>query len=297
MTIAYTDVKTLWARAAGLCSMPDCRKKLTPESEGLATGAVIIGENCHIISGANKGPRSEHPISEDEVDRYPNLILLCSIHHKIIDSDVETWTLEKVIETKQQHEYWIESSIHNYIHANDLVYSNLIANAEKLLMLKYWNWLTDHAIRMLGNEEWLDGIYQFRIQVRRALLPKKLPELERLFENLAARAFLYAEHYKSMAYLPDGDDGFYRENKSWKKTIHPYETYEKYAARSDEWAKKSHLLLMNFTHAVNEFADCVRTYINPHFFLSKGKFTICDELGVLNELESCEIFVSKYEDV
>src|SRR5690554_6463929 len=32
-TIKTKDIKILWARAAGLCSMPDCRRKLTMDNQ------------------------------------------------------------------------------------------------------------------------------------------------------------------------------------------------------------------------------------------------------------------------
>ena len=47
MAISDKESKVLWGKAAGRCSMPDCRKELTLEKE-LANDIILFGEMCHI---------------------------------------------------------------------------------------------------------------------------------------------------------------------------------------------------------------------------------------------------------
>ncbi len=46
MGIRPTDIKVLWARAAGRCSHPECDTDLTPQLE--ITGDVVLGEMAHV---------------------------------------------------------------------------------------------------------------------------------------------------------------------------------------------------------------------------------------------------------
>jgi hypothetical protein len=94
------DRVVLWARAAGLCSHPDCRKKLV---EG-------IGEAAHIVARVPGGPRGDTPIPSEDRDRYTNLILLCANHHALIDAEPETYTVETLRAWKAEHESWVEAS-------------------------------------------------------------------------------------------------------------------------------------------------------------------------------------------
>ena len=84
MTINSKDIKILWAKAAGRCSMPDCRKILVTEaSDDVPSKNTLIGENCHIIGEKDNSPRGESILSIEDRNRYPNLILLCRNHHLI----------------------------------------------------------------------------------------------------------------------------------------------------------------------------------------------------------------------
>jgi len=288
MSLSSPDIKSLWALSAGRCSMPDCRKDLIPESQTLPSGGVVIGEHCHIVSGADIGPRSGYPIDEAEIDRYPNLILLCRNHHKMVDSDVIAWPVEKLRQIKFDHENWIQSTINRFQHASDVVYTHLVASAEQLLILKAWSTLTDNAVRNLAHQKWIDGMLQLNLDVSKANLPGKQASFEFGLKNLAQRAYQYANHYQSLAYLPRPDSQFYQEDKTWKASILSQETYKQLADRSDHWQQNNYRLLSNLTHALNEFSDAVRMYIDPYFYLTQGKFSITDCEGVTNNLMPCE---------
>ena len=45
----------------------------------------IIGDECHIVSAATNGPRYDPDFPDDQLDDYSNLLLLCKVHHKLID--------------------------------------------------------------------------------------------------------------------------------------------------------------------------------------------------------------------
>ena len=71
----------------------------------------IIGEECHIIARELNGPRGNYKLETKDRDRYPNLILLCRNHHKIIDDQVTLFTVESLRQIKLQHEEWVKKSL------------------------------------------------------------------------------------------------------------------------------------------------------------------------------------------
>lgn len=295
MSVSTVDIKILWSRAAGRCSIPECRMELTPGSDTVPTGGVIVGENCHIVAEKMDGPRGNYSVSDADRNRYPNLILLCNNHHKIIDTDVDFWSVERLHQVKSAHESWIKTTFEQSRNFDELVYKNLVETASKKLILQAWEPISDHAVRHLPHTQWIDGIYEFNAAVQLAHFSGKQVTLENSIRELASRAFEYAEHYMTLAHLPYPEASCYQEDKTWKRIQRT--DYQQYADRSEAWRDKNLVLLMNLTHAVNEFSDHVRMFLDPAFFLQQGRFAICDSMGVTNQLESCWILPSVYRDV
>ena len=105
MPIAEKDIKLLWGGAAGHCSNPDCRQKLSETNEmGMS---FLTGEMAHIIARNVGGPRGG---VEGGPDAYENLILLCPTCHRKIDKAPEgSYPPEHLHAWKAQHEQWVDS--------------------------------------------------------------------------------------------------------------------------------------------------------------------------------------------
>lgn len=71
----------------------------------------VVGEECHIISGSAAGPRYDATVSGALIDDVANLILLCRVHHKIVDDQTATYTAARLRELKAEHEMWVESKL------------------------------------------------------------------------------------------------------------------------------------------------------------------------------------------
>jgi hypothetical protein len=98
----------LWAKAAGMCAHPDCKKRLvlaaTRKDE-----AAKIGEAAHIVARRKDGPRGDGGIPADELRRYDNLVLLCANHHTMVDAQPDTYPVETLRTWKAEHEAWVEA--------------------------------------------------------------------------------------------------------------------------------------------------------------------------------------------
>lgn len=105
MPIAEKDVKLLWGRAAGHCSNPDCRDKVSETNvEG---GSFLTGEMAHIIARNVAGPRGG---AERGANTYDNLILLCpTCHTKVDKAPAGIYPVEHILDWKAQHENWVDS--------------------------------------------------------------------------------------------------------------------------------------------------------------------------------------------
>lgn len=93
---SVATVKRLFAVSRNRCAFTKCQTSLVSES-GKVTGKI-----CHIEG--NRGPRYNPAQSAEERDSFDNLLLLCALHHDIIDDDVTTYTVDVLREMKREHE-------------------------------------------------------------------------------------------------------------------------------------------------------------------------------------------------
>ena len=70
----------------------------------------MLGDECHIISPKSNGPR-HIKLDETSYDHVDNLILLCKIHHKLVDDQVELFPADGLRNVKQSHETWVDQSL------------------------------------------------------------------------------------------------------------------------------------------------------------------------------------------
>lgn len=108
MPISDKNRKILWGRSGNRCAM--CRHPLVVDQTEVDSESVV-GDECHIISGANRGPRYDPVFSASKVDDISNLMLLCRVHHKMIDDQTETYTAELLRSIKKNHEGWVEEKL------------------------------------------------------------------------------------------------------------------------------------------------------------------------------------------
>jgi hypothetical protein len=104
MAVQDKTRKILWARSGNRCAICRCNLLRTPQE---ADSAVVIGDECHIISREPDGPRGRYRKDGMDFDAYNNLIVLCKNDHKIIDDLQERYTVEYLHKVKSDHEKWV----------------------------------------------------------------------------------------------------------------------------------------------------------------------------------------------
>jgi hypothetical protein len=103
MAISDKNRKILWARSGSSCVI--CKHELIIDAT-TSDDESVIGEECHIVSSQANGPRYDPAFPQEQIDEYSNLIILCRIHHKMVDDQKDTYPTEILRQKKIDHECW-----------------------------------------------------------------------------------------------------------------------------------------------------------------------------------------------
>ena len=111
MRIREAVKRLVWSRAGAICAFPECGKPLIIEPTD-ADPAAMIGDVAHIVGHSeDNGPRADQPIPGGDRDGEANLLLLCPEHHKIVDRQVNTYPVERLLAMKERHETWVREQL------------------------------------------------------------------------------------------------------------------------------------------------------------------------------------------
>src|ERR1700743_1066086 len=94
---SVATIKRLYAVSGNCCAFPKCASPLI--HDGKVTGRI-----CH-IQGAKPGSAryDEKQVDEDR-HGFSNLILMCPIHHDVIDDDEVAYSVDRLRQLKADHE-------------------------------------------------------------------------------------------------------------------------------------------------------------------------------------------------
>lgn len=98
-TPSLGTIKRLFSMSGNRCAFPRCEQELVDAESGKVTGRV-----CHIRAQSPCGPRYDENQSDAERQAFANLILMCPVHHDVIDADPESYTVARIEEIKSRQE-------------------------------------------------------------------------------------------------------------------------------------------------------------------------------------------------
>jgi hypothetical protein len=104
MAILDKTRKILWGQSGNRCAI--CKCALVVDASDFDDESVV-GDECHIVSAHAHGPRHNPDFPLGELDTVSNLILLCRVHHKMVDDQYETYSTEVLLQLKIGHESWV----------------------------------------------------------------------------------------------------------------------------------------------------------------------------------------------
>ena len=180
MTISDVDKKMLWGRSGLLCA---CDKA------ELMMGDRIIGEMAHIVAQSEQGPRGHSKLDQEERDSYGNLILLCPKCHTMIDKDPDTWSVEKLLEMKREHEAWVLSRLaqgavwqRDFLGIHYVNFFRLLCELSIQGIFMTVDGLDVNSVRSLRGLGWKEMLYV--IEVVKECIPVWRPHAVDLFNDI-----------------------------------------------------------------------------------------------------------------
>ena len=266
----------LWGRSGNMCAFPDCKQILVAD-ETSTDDPSVIGEEAHIVARKADGPRGKFPLPPEKRDLYSNLILMCSIHHKIIDDQENEYSVEKLHEFKENHEKWVKENLvwDSKKQKDEEVYATYIQKFLELSNLHSWNSWTSWLIGMtnLFPKEEYDSLRKLLDYIVSRVWPKRYPKLEMSLLNfknvLNDLIIVFNEH------LEERGDGYgvSRFYKAYNKTG-DHELINKMVDRYTYHINLIVDLTVELTRAANYVCDYVREYVFEGFRIEEGVLLI-----------------------
>ena len=97
-------IKEKLAKRVGFCcSNPGCRQPTSGPQDN-TSGTINIGVAAHITAASESGPRFDSKLSHEARQSSENGIWLCQTCAKLIDSDINRYTVQKILEWKSYAE-------------------------------------------------------------------------------------------------------------------------------------------------------------------------------------------------
>ena len=280
MGISTKTHKMLWGRSGNRCAMPGCRRVLY-EDETLTDDASLLGEEAHIVARSPEGPRGDSPLTEEERDKYDNLILMCRIHHRIIDDQPLEYTVDKLHKIKSDHLAWVEKNLSGDLdkQADDEKYAMYIDKWIELGAIHDWKTWTSYIFGAGQPEIWVSNFNDLKIlneYLMNRVWPKRYPTLEFAFRNfrLVLNDFLNV-FSKYSEKVGDDENAIYSTEKIYKRVRgwDPKE-YARLGKILDYHVDLVQDLAVELTRSANLVCDQIRKTLYPSFRINEGVLLI-----------------------
>lgn len=277
LKVSLRTTKMLWGRAAAMCAFEECRQPLVMNDENDGSGDyALIGEGCHIVAASPDGPRGQSDLLLNQRNKYPNLILLCRNHHRLIDEQVHSFSVLRLQQIKKEHEAWVKSQTGLYDEKkqrDEEYYVTIVERWEEDCRLENWeNWSSDVVDgRPRIAAELIESLSKFNVWLFRRVWPGRHPELEQAFHNFMR----ILEDFRKTFEL----HGERKHNYLWVRTFYKISEWdpELYNKLLNEWEAHVDLLfelMVELTRAANWVCDEIRKSILPIYRLEEGRVCV-----------------------
>jgi hypothetical protein len=282
MSISLKTHKLLWGRSGNMCAFPGCRKILVVDKTS-SDDPSIIGEEAHVVAKKEDGPRGKSDLTEEQRDKYDNLILLCNEHHKIIDDQQNEYTIKKLHSFKIKHETWVKENLNEDPKKNrdDELYATYIEKFISLADIHNWNSWTSFFFGSteIFLPEQFESLKQLPNYIVSRIWPKRYSKLEdSLFNFKNILNDIIKVYYKYPERLSDGYGvkKFYKDFYFERVGSNNYslELEREALAKYDFHVELMQDLLLELTRAANYVCDNIRENIFEGFRIEDGELLI-----------------------
>lgn len=282
MSIGLKTHKLLWGKSGNRCAKEDCRHELIAD-ETETDDESVIGDEAHIVAKSEDGPRGISPLSSEDRDKYDNLILLCRIHHKIVDDQPGEYTVEKLRKMKKEHENWVSKSL-TIDHAklkDELAYASYIEEILKLADFDNWDkWsssLVSHGQPSISRNR-IRELQKIPTYIISRFWPNRYIELEESFYNfknvLNDLTKVFFKHCEEETENDETGDRFLWTEKFYRIREWDDELYHRLLKDFEYHVYLVEDLTLELTRAGNLICERIRQTMYPKFRELEGKLLI-----------------------
>ena len=273
MSVTLKTHKMLWGRSGMMCAFPDCKKELVSD-ESETDDSSLIGEEAHIVGKKDDSPRGKSDLPFEQRDKFDNLILLCSIHHKIVDDQENTYTVEILQNYKREHLNWVKNNLSQGLikQKEDEIYASYIDKFLELAKVDIWTAWTSWVFgggQPAINKNTLASLEKLNEFILSRVWFGNYSQLEKAFYNFKSvsndfvRVFSkYSERIKE---TDEDEVKMIHTEKFYKIVEYNPELYHKLGDKYDYHCLLVEDLVLEMTRAVNYLFDMVRRYLFSAF--------------------------------
>jgi hypothetical protein len=280
MGISLKTRKMLWGRSGNRCALPTCRKNLV-EDETQTDDASIVGDEAHIVAREEDGPRGKSPLAPQDRDKYDNLILVCKVHHKMIDDQPLEYTIEKLHQMKTHHLEWVTNNLSPDTdrQMDDEIYATYIDKWAQLADITNWKGWSSNVLgggQPQISVKQFENLMELNEYIFSRVWPKRYDKIEFAFFNfrLVMNDFINVfSVYKEK--IGDDEEPYYNTEKIYNRLEEWNE--EKY----EQLTKQFHFhvdlvqdLMCEMTRAANYLCDQIRKHLSRSFRINEGVLLI-----------------------
>ena len=187
--------ETCAKRVAFRCSNPECRRFTIGPSSDCNDKSLLTGEAAHIYAASKNGPRFNPEFVGAKATSIDNCIWLCSICHKIIDTDYVSHTPEELLLWKKETENWDRTQMSRNWIAQEIKESKTALEDLEVLFNNYYYSFEFAACHLLLNN------------MKNELCQ---PEIEKLYNQLKVRLLYIENSTEVLSYISKLEPDFQR---------------------------------------------------------------------------------------
>lgn len=278
MTISLRTHKILWGWSGGKCAI--CKNDLIIDPTSLKDAKSVVGDEAHIIARKESFTRGDYDsLSPDERDQYPNLILLCKIHHKQIDDQPAHFTVEKLREIKKQHEEEVKSrwtDKDSEEQEDEILYAGYVDEWQMKADLNNWrntsSWLSDDTPTL--PRDWYDAQKEFLIWILGRIWSGRYPLLEGALLNYGVVLGDFLTVFDRHLDRDREGDAYIRTHRFYRIDYFDSKRYHELVEQYEAHVCLVSDLFFELTRASNLICDKVRETIFRGYRLKEGAVLI-----------------------
>lgn len=274
MSIGVVDRKRLWTLSGNRCAFPGCEQSLVGAPPGGGEQHTIVGEEAHIRSSQEKGPRYDAGFPSASLDSYENLLLLCPTHHTLIDSQSGAgWTVQALIDMKAVHETQVEARRgprDNRALATQLAVAARITDIEGPLfgLVSEGTWALNQALPRITKAR-LQSLIDLNLLLFRTDWPGDYSHIEAAASRLGG--VLTALSNQVLAAF-DAEEGYFEIARQYKRIGRwDPDAYQRLMGEFELNAATVWALTAELSRAANLFITAVRMDLDPMYRFDEGR--------------------------